>query len=300
MKRFFYSALYELKYAWNGIRKHLVLTFSCIMAMVVSLVLIASFLLIGLHIDRFANGIQGDMSIHVVLTEAIDTQEEIDKARDQIEGVSNVDDLQFSSKEDELEMMIEEKGEAFSQYRGEENPLSNAFFVSVKDSQKLEKTAEDLEALDCVSSVAYGGESATGLVDLLDRVRKVGYVLAALLLILSMYLIYNTIRTTIYSRKQEIAIMRQVGGTNTFVRTPFVLQGMFIGLLGAMVPLLILVFGYPKFYDAMDGVLFASVFDLLDSNYVSLIVGGTVVGCGLIIGILASVLAVRKALKANR
>lgn len=300
MKRLLNLFWYELKYAFRGIRKHLLLTLSAISAMAVSTLLIGCFLLIGLHVDHFATNVEQDMSVHVVLDSEVSDDDQIDAIEKEIQKLSNVASVRFSSKDEELELMIQEKGEAFSLYRGGENPLSHAFFVEVKDSSAIEKTAASIEKIDGVSSVAYGGSSVTRLVDLLDMVRKIGYGVAVLLLILSLYLIYNTIRTTIYSRQDEIKIMRTVGATNAFIRIPFEVQGILIGLIGALIPFLLIFFGYPVVYERMDGVLFASVFSLVSVTQVRWLLGLAMLGCGLVIGILASLLAVGKSLKAKR
>lgn len=300
MKRIWYLFLYELKYAFRGMRKHLVLTLSSISVMAVSIFLIGCFLLVGMHVDRFATNVQHDMNIHVVLEEQMQTTEQIDAIQQKLQKLSNVANVQFSDKDQELELMIEEKGEAFSLYRGEENPLSNAFFVEVKDSTKIAQTATSIEKLEGVSSVAYGGSSVTGLVELLDTVRKVGYGLAILLLILSLYLIYNTIRTTIYSRQDEIRIMKTVGATNAFVRIPFEVQGIWIGFVGTCIPCVLFYFGYPFLYESMNGVMFASVFSLIEVENVQWIIVSLMMGCGLLIGILASLLAVGKTLRIKR
>lgn len=300
MKRILNLFLYELKYAFRGIRKHLVLSFSAISSMAVSVFLIGCFLLIGLHVDHFAANVQQDMQIHVVLDSNLTSQDEIDSMEKKIKKIDNVETVIFSSKDDELELMIREKGEAFSQYRGQENPLSHAFFVAVKESAMIEETAEEIETLEGVDSTAFGGSSVTELIHLMDVVRKAGYVLSALLLILSLYLIYNTIRTTIYSRQDEINIMRTVGATDSFIRTPFEVQGILIGLLGALIPFLLVYFGYPILYERMNGVLFASLFSLIDSSTIRYIVGFGMLGCGLFVGFFASFFAVRKTIKAKR
>lgn len=290
---------YEFKYAFLGMKRHLLLCFSAISAITVSLFLVAGFLIVGLHADHFATNIQGDLSIHVILNQEIVEAEQIASIEQQLQALSNIDTMKFSSKEEELELMIKEKGEAFSIYR-EDNPLSNAYFVYVKDGTLMEQTASQIESIEGVVSCAYGGSSVTQLVQLLETTRKVGYGVIALLLMLSIYLVYNTIRTTIYSRQQEIIIMRQVGGTNGFIKRPFEVQGIIIGFVGASIPMLLLYFGYPKFYEALDGVLFANAFSLLSADFVLSRIGITIVLIGLIIGWFASFWAVSKYLKVKR
>lgn len=290
---------YEFKYAFLGMKRHLLLCFSAISAITVSLFLVAGFLIVGLHADHFATNIQGDLSIHVILNQEIVEAEQIASIEQQLQALSNIDTMKFSSKEEELELMIKEKGEAFSIYR-EDNPLSNAYFVYVKDGTLMEQTASQIESIEGVVSCAYGGSSVTQLVQLLETTRKVGYGVIALLLMLSIYLVYNTIRTTIYSRQQEIIIMRQVGGTNGFIKRPFEVQGIIIGFVGASIPMLLLYFGYPKLYEALDGVLFANAFSLLSADFVLSRIGITIVLIGLIIGWFASFWAVSKYLKVKR
>jgi len=260
----------------------------------------AAFLVVGIHVDHFAMNVQSDLSIHVILDQDIVEDDQIDAIEDQILELSNVDSVEFSDKENELELMIDEKGDAFSIYKGEENPLSNAFFVYVQDEKHIQDTSEQIEQIEGVSSSAYGGSSVTQLINLLDMVRKVGYGVILLLLILSIYLIFNTIRTTIFSRQEEIIIMRQVGGTNAFIKRPFEVQGVLIGLFGSLLPVAALYFGYAKLYEVLEGQLFSNLFSLIEPNQIVWQVGLIITLIGLLIGGFASFWAVTKYLKVKR
>lgn len=300
MKEKLNLALYELKYAFIGIKRHLLLCLSAISAITISLFLMAAFLVVGIHVDHFATNVQSDLSIHVILDQDIVEDDQIDAIEDQILELSNVDSVEFSDKENELELMIDEKGDAFSIYKGEENPLSNAFFVYVQDEKHIQDTSEQIEQIEGVSSSAYGGSSVTQLINLLDMVRKVGYGVILLLLILSIYLIFNTIRTTIFSRQEEIIIMRQVGGTNAFIKRPFEVQGVLIGLFGSLLPVAALYFGYAKLYEVLEGQLFSNLFSLIEPNQIVWQVGLIITLIGLLIGGFASFWAVTKYLKVKR
>ena len=300
MKEKLNLALYELKYAFIGIKRHLLLCLSAISAITISLFLMAAFLVVGIHVDHFAMNVQSDLSIHVILDQDIVEDDQIDAIEDQILELSNVDSVEFSDKENELELMIDEKGDAFSIYKGEENPLSNAFFVYVQDEKQIQDTSEQIEQIEGVSSSAYGGSSVTQLINLLDMVRKVGYGVILLLLILSIYLIFNTIRTTIFSRHEEIIIMRQVGGTNAFIKRPFEVQGVLIGFFGSLLPVAALYFGYAKLYEVLEGQLFSNLFSLIEPNQIVWQVGLIITLIGLLIGGFASFWAVTKYLKVKR
>ena len=300
MKRFFSLFRYELKYAFIGMRRHFLLCLSAISAVAISLVLIVSFVGLGLHVDHFASHIESDLSIHVVLDNEIKEQDQIQNIEQEIENIKNVDTIKFSDKDKELELMIDEKGEAFEMYRGEVNPLSHAFFVYVKNGDTIEKTAKTIEFIDGISSVAFGGDSVNQLIDLLSLVRKVGYGVAALLLMLSLYLIYNTVRTTIYSRADEIIIMRTVGATNAFIRIPFETQGIFIGLIGAILPLVMIIWGYPQLYTYLNGKLLIHQFSLIAPDQLVLPLSILIAVLGALIGWFASIWAVSKYLKQQR
>ena len=300
MKEKLNLALYELKYAFIGIKRHLLLCLSAISAITISLFLMAAFLVVGIHVDHFATNVQSDLSIHVILDQDIVEDDQINAIEEQIQALSNVDSVEFSDKENELELMIDEKGDAFSIYKGEENPLSNAFFVYVQNEKQIQNTSKQIEEIEGVSSSAYGGSSVTQLINLLDMVRKVGYGVILLLLVLSIYLIFNTIRTTIFSRQEEIIIMRQVGGTNAFIKRPFEVQGVLIGLFGSLLPVAALYFGYAKLYEVLEGQLFSYLFSLIEPNQIVLQVGLIITLIGLLIGGFASFWAVTKYLKVKR
>ena len=158
--------------------------------------------------------------------------------------------------------MIQEKGDIFSIYEGEDNPLNHAFFVSVNDSERIEMITNEILQLEMVEDAMYGGESITDLISLLNTIRFGIMVFMLLLSMLAIFLISNTIKMAIYSRNNEIMIMRNVGATNLFIKIPFMIEGMIIGLIGAIIPCILTFFGYRYLYQMMDGQLFTNVFAL--------------------------------------
>lgn len=292
--------LYELKYAFLGMKRHIMLCFSAISAIGITLLLIGALLIIGFHVDYFSNGVQKDLSIHVILNEDITDESSIDDVKNEISKLKNVENVDFSSKDNELELMIKEKGSAFKAYRGDSNPLSNAFFVFVRNASSINETSKQIKNIDGVASVAFGGDSVTSLVEMLNMIQKIGIGIVALLIVLSLYLIYNTICTTIDSRRNEILIMRTVGATNGFISNPFIVEGIIIGLLGSVIPYLIVHFGYQKLYTSLNGQLFTPMFALFKPDVINFQVGSSIVLAGVLIGGFASLLAARKYLKMKR
>ena len=291
---------YEIKYAWLGLWRHLLVSLSAMSAVMVTLFLIVAFLIVGVSVESFSKRVEQDLSIHVVLDPAIQSEEELQSIQEQIESLSQSDHVVFSSKEEELQLMIEEKGEAFQLYEGEENPLGNAFFVYAKDGEQIQELAKKIREIPGVAHVAYGGKSVTGLVALLAKVRTIGIVAIVLLLILSFYLIYNTIRTTIYSRSDDIIIMRQVGAENSFVKRPFEIEGIMISLCGAIIPFGLVAYGYPKLYESLHGYLFARILELVPVHTIIALSGSALIVSAILIGWFASFLAVNKYIREKR
>lgn len=291
---------YEIKYAWLGLRRHLLVSLSAMSAVMVTLFLIVAFLIVGVSVESFSKRVEQDLSIHVVLDPAIQSEEELQSIQEQIESLSQSDHVVFSSKEEELQLMIEEKGEAFQLYEGKENPLGNAFFVYAKDGEQIQELAKKIREIPGVAHVAYGGKSVTGLVALLAKVRTIGIVAIVLLLILSFYLIYNTIRTTIYSRSDDIIIMRQVGAENSFVKRPFEIEGIMISLCGAIIPFGLVAYGYPKLYESLHGYLFARILELVPVHTIIALSGSALIVSAILIGWFASFLAVNKYIREKR
>ena len=300
MKNLFWKLVYEIKYAALGLKRHFWLSFSSLTASAVTLLLIGILIVSGFHTNLFSQQVESNLGIHVVLEKDIENKFEIEEIKEEISKISGIETIEFSDKEEELEKMIQEKGEAFSMYRGEENPLSHAFLVYTKDGHDLEKIASQIEKISGIDGVAYGGESTLNFVDVLYKLRKMGYIALVLLVILSLYLIYNTIRTMISSRSDEIIIMRQVGASNAFVKRPFELEGIFLGCIGALIPFAILMFGYSQIYAMLGGRFFASTFTMISVKDMAIYLGGILVLCGIGIGWLASVIATSKFIKEKR
>lgn len=299
MKRAFFCFLYDVKYAWRGITRNLTLSLSALGAITVSLFLVACFGILGYHTTEFARNLERGLRLHVILRQDL-PENEARALQSRLEDFEFVQQADFSDKAQELQLMIEEKGDAFSAYEGDKNPLSDAYFVYLENGSDIAQAARTINTFEEVESVSYGGQSAVKLAGILQKVKWAGYIGSALLLVLSMYLIYNTVRQTIYSRQDEIIIMRQIGASNAFIMTPFEIQGMILGALGALVPWLVILWGYPVLYQRLGGVLFANTFALVPPAALAAASGLFLFGTGLATGWLASFLASVKYIKSKR
>lgn len=289
---------YEFKNAMIGIKRHWMLCLSSVFTVFLAMLLISVFMVLGLHVNSFSVSSAREMSIHTVLDQGLDEAAR-QKVYSQIMADENVASAVLSDKDQELEDMIREKGEAFAVYRGENNPLSDAYFVELKDESRIDETAERLMQIEGVYDTAYGGSSVQELIRILNLIRWGSFTVVVLLLGLALFLIYNTIRTTIYSRQNEIGIMWTVGATPSFIRIPFEIEGVLIGLTGALLPFLFILFGYPAAYQALNGRFFVHTFRLIEPGTMQILMGMILFGFGGLAGFAASYLSASKYIRSR-
>ena len=184
-----------------------------------------------------------------------------------------------------------------SEWSEEDNPLKDTFKIKVKDATKISSTSKTIKKMDKVSLVRYGEGMVDKLVKAFSSIEKVAYGVVIALIIVTVFLIINTIKLTIFSRKREISIMRLVGASNFSIKTPFIIEGMILGLIGSIVPILLTTFGYLAFYKHFDGYLFTQLIQLMKPEPFIYQASGIIVIIGILVGMIGSASAVRKYLK---
>lgn len=275
-------------------------------AVTITLILFSAFLMIAGNVSLFTNSIEDDLQIHVVLKADVKTQKKIDEAKDGLEKISGVRRVTFSDKDNELELMIKEKGKEFEMYRGKDNPLCNAFFVSVKDANQIKAINAQIEQLPFVKQSVYGGNSVSKMISVLNTIRSGGLVFVGLLTLLALFLISNSIKLTIYARNAEISIMRNVGAANWYIKVPFMIEGMLIGLMGAVLPCIFTVIGGTSIAGGEGGifgtVIGAVIVTVIRNGLVQLGVGSyfTTLVVGVIIIAAVSLDVIRTRIAANK
>ena len=189
----------------------------------------------------------------------------------------------------------------FRYYEGEDrNPLYDVFRIELDDNRQIDAVSEALNQMDGIVEATYGGDEITVMVSVFEALRSGGAVFVVFLAILALLFIQNTIRMTIQARNTEIAIMRSVGASNWHIRGPFILEGMYIGVLGSIIPIFLISCGYYALYQAFDGVLLSSMFVMkpmwpfIFGVCLILLLGG------ILVGMAGSFLAVGKYLRWKR
>ena len=237
------------------------MSFSSIFAVTITLLLIGVISVLALNVQDISANIEDGVRIYVKLERSIDENAE-KEVGNQIKKLKGVESVTYSSKDEELNKLIDKQGkdgkELFESYR-EDNPLGSAYEVEAKDPTKLASLAKKIQDIPNVNSVNYGGDSTQSMVTTLNTIQKAGSVFIVGLVIVALFMISNTIKITITARSTEISIMRMVGASNWYIRIPFMLEGMLIGLFGAIIPILVLVYGYGALYNYTGGSLMSSM-----------------------------------------
>ncbi len=268
------------------------MTFASVSAVTVTLLLVGVFFMIMMNLSGLADSIENNVEIKVTL-EPSASEESIVALKEQIEEMKQVDSLEHSTKEEELDRLIGVLGKGMGLYKSS-NPLGDAFYVKVKDPQQIAEVAQTLKEYDYVEDSVYGEGTVEKLFNVLTTSRNIGAVLIVGLLVTAMFLISNTIRLTINSRGSEIEIMKLVGATNSFVRIPFVLEGVWLGLIGSVIPVIGLSIGYTRFYNTFSPRLENEIMQLLAPSPFLFQINFLVVLIGVGIGVWGSFVSVRK------
>ncbi len=163
----------------------------------------------------------------------------------------------FRSKEQALEIMKEEWAEEAYLLDGLEiNPLPDAYIIKVNDIEYADELVNDVKTLDGVEEVKYYKDVIDKLLIFAGYIQFGGIMIIGILVFISVFIISNTIKITVSSRRREINIMKYVGATNGYIRGPFIMEGVFLGIIGAMISIGIVYFGYEYFYNSMNDKLY--------------------------------------------
>ncbi len=271
------------------------MTFASVSAVTVTLLLVGVFIVLMLNMNNIANDLEKDVEIRVHL-ELNTSKDQISVLKQQINQVSGIDSVKFSSKENELRNLVEDMGSDFKLFE-QDNPLYDVFIVKAKDPLQTKIIAHKIDQLPHTKSAIYGEAKVEKLFHVLKIARNVGLVLIVGLLFTAMFLISNTIKITIVARRKEIEIMKLVGATNWFVRWPFIFEGLWLGILGSIIPITIVSVGYSYLHQWLAPRLTSHFIQILNVTPFIYEVNALILIMGCLIGVWGSFMSVRKFLR---
>lgn len=290
MKGFGYLAKEGFKNVWNN----RIMSIASVCVLVSCLVLTGAASLLSVNVSKVVDSVGQSNETTVYIDDKYSQLEAVYVGK-KIEKVDNVASVEFYSKDDAFRHYKDELGdELFALIEKDRNPLPDAFIVVMDDLSLYDETVEKIQQIEGVDSINNRGDFAKKLTEISNLISVISLGIVIALTVISLFIIANTIRATMYSRRYEISIMKSVGATNMFVRIPFLIEGMLIGLISALVA----TGGLSLLYEGVAQAISASMpIDYIPLADVILIIAVAFAVSGILVGFFGSFISIRKYLK---
>ena len=291
----------HIKEGFVGIGRHFSMALSSMASVTITLLLIGLFMALVVNLSVLTMEIESSISLSALISYDVKSDSEINSIKATIEKIPGVIEANYQSKDDEFDFYVNQYPDLkdFYELYREDNPFHDTFLINVESGDKLANVKESLEKVNGIDSVHDGGSNTYLLVDVLSKIRLFGGILVLFLTFLAIYLIYNTIHITIAARKTEIKIMRFVGARNGYIRAPFLVEGIIIGVIGSIIPIATIVGGYIYAFNMSSGIVLG-VFNLLNPYPFLLYLSLVLLGIGIVVGFIGSYFSVTVSLRRTR
>ena len=281
----------------KSIFRNFSLSIASILCTTITLILVAIAIVITINVNHITDDLEQELTI-VVYADADTSDERLDEIEKEIKNISTVSEVVSKTKEAwRLEMQSYSDTLNTTLDYLEENPLLDSYIVTVENVDDLRPTALEIREIKNVESANYGEGMVEEIITIFDVIKTITIVMVVALIVVTAFLISNTIKLTIFSRRNEIEIMRLVGSSNTSVRLPFVFEGFLLGILGSIIPIIILIYGYLIMYEKISNSSSLSIIELVRPMPFVLLASLALLLIGCVVGMFGSARAVRKYLK---
>ena len=290
----------NIRDSFKSVFRNFSLSLASISCIAITLIVVGISIVLSYNVENMTDSIKKDVTM-VVFLKSDTTEDEVKDIQKKITNMGNIEEIKFKSKKEYAEE-TKERDEVFSfivdNWTDETNPLLDSFLIKVKEVEEIKNTASSIKKIDKVELVNYGEDMVDQLITVFDVIRKVSIGAVVALILVTAFLIANTIKLAIFSRKTEIEIMRLVGASNISIKIPFIIEGSFIGILGSIIPIILMIYGYTSLYNYFDGKLFGSSLAMLIEPYPFIYLSSLLLlGIGIVVGMFGSYSAVKKYLK---
>ena len=295
----FRMLLRSIRDAFKSVFRNFSLSLASISCITITLIIVAVALIGTANVNNFTKVIKEDVTIVVFVDRKAD-EKKVAAIKQRLDNLSNVSAIEYKTKQqlrDEMKISSSILESTMKDWSEEDNPLKDTFQVKVEDIKEIGDTAEKIKAIDGVDSINYGETMVNRFLDAFRVINKGTMFAVVALIVVTVFLIINTIKLTIFSRKREISIMRLVGASNFTIKMPFVIEGMVLGLIGSIIPILVIIYGYFAGYKHFDGQLYSPLIKLVEPEPFIYQLSGLVLVIGVVVGMIGSYRAVRKYLK---
>ncbi len=279
-----------IKSVWNN----RMMSLASIGVLASCLIITGAAVLLSVNVSYVVESLGQENQVTVYLEDNITELEAVMEIAPVIRDIDNVEDCVFYSRDEAIEQYREELGELFDEMQGDANPLPHAFHVTMTDLSLYDETVEQIADVDGVYKLSDRSEVASKLTGLNTLVTQIGIWLIIILGIISLFIISNSVRMTMYSRRFEISIMKSVGATNGFVRVPFVVEGMMIGFISGAAAAVCMAFLYEGMITAVQYII---PFEEVAYSDIALQMSVAAVALGMVIGAIGSFISIGRYLR---
>lgn len=289
----------NIRDAFYSVFRNFSLSLASISCITITLLVVTISIILTYNVNNFSSLVEKDITIVTFLNVDID-EEGRNNVRKEIEKLPNIESIEYQDKVDITKDMMK-SSETFKNIMGswsnEENPIQSTYLVKVKDIEKIANTAKKIKKIDGVDTLKYGEGMVEQMVSVFDIIKKISLGIVVALIVVTAFLISNTIKITIDSRKREIDIMRLVGASNLNIKIPFIFEGLFLGIMGAIIPIIVTIYGYVSLYEKFNGQVFSPFIKLIKPEPFVYKISLVLLAIGILVGMFGSWKAVRKHLK---
>lgn len=291
---------YIIKQGFTGLWRNKMSGIASIGSVTAVLIILGIISMLVLNMNNLANVTKKEFDeIHVYLEDGL-SEEEMTNLNGIISDYDGVLSVIFQSKAQALELWKEEWGDQAYLLEGveEDNPLPNSYIIQLEDIEYASHVVENLKALKGIEEIKYYNEILDKLIKVADFVRVGGVVVIGILILISIFIISNTIKLAVAARKREINIMKYVGSTNGFIRGPFIIEGIILGLIGSILSILVINYSYKYLFEYVNDKFYSLfMIYLIPAEMLAddIIIMFLAIGVG--IGMLGSIISLRKFLK---
>lgn len=286
---------YLIKEGFKNLFNNRMMSLASIGVLISCLVLTGSAIMLSVNVSNIVDEV-GDANVtKVFLDDKMDKADAIRKGKE-LRALDNIVEATFVDKEDAIKNYHTMVGsdELFADLTGEGNPLPYAYDVTMEDLSKYDATIQTIRSMDGVQSISSHREVAEKLTSLSSLITMMSFWIIIALAVISLFIVANTIRMTMFSHRFEISIMKSVGASNHFVRIPFIIEGVVIGVISAAVSIGLLYF--------LSGAVIRAAKSVLDFNYtpfsaVMWYIIAAFLGAGILVGVVGSWVSIRRFLK---
>ena len=297
MKNSVGTTKYFITESLKSLKRNKTLSIASIATVMAALFIFGVFVMSIVTIDNIVTQIGSDLQAAVYLNDDIN-QQDMDKIHSTIKTIPGVRNIKFRDKEaafKDAQDMFGDDGEELVKGLKDSNPFPMAFVVTVEKPEYIEMVVQKVKGMKGIKGITEVTKAVKFIEKITKTIKVGGISLSIVLLIVSVFLIANTIKLAVFSRKREIGIMKYVGATDWFIRWPFIIEGMFIGFIGSIISISLLFTIYKHF--VFTKFTTNALFSLVDPRYILVSLAWKFIIGGVIIGALGSVMSIRKHLK---